>query len=252
MGLFFRKRAAPSLPPGLRAYAIGDVHGRLDLLSELLAAIRADDAAREPAETLVVQLGDLIDRGADSAGVVALAMAPLDWGRLVVLKGNHEAALTGALDGDRRTLSIWLRNGGRAALASWGVDPAILDAPDATTESIAALVADAIPSEQRAWLARRPLNLRLGDYYFVHAGVRPGVPLDRQSEEDALWIRDEFLSSRRDHGAIVVHGHSIAEEVEELPNRIGIDTGAYASGRLTALGLERDRRWYLQTGTPSV
>lgn len=249
MGLFSRKaRPGPSVPPGVRAYAIGDVHGRADLLADLLARIRADAAARPAAETLVILLGDLIDRGPDSAATVALAMRPLGWARTIALKGNHEDAMAGALDGDTRTLGVWLRNGGRAALASWGIDPAIADDPQATAGEVTAAIAAAIPPAQRAWLAARPLHFRLGDYYFVHAGVKPGVPLDRQTRRDALWIRDEFLESRRDHGAVVVHGHSITVEIEDLPNRIGLDTGAYATGRLTALGLEGDRRWFLQTG----
>ncbi len=246
MSFFSRKSSrAPALPPGHRVYAIGDVHGRIDLLDALLARIEADSATRPRGDVLVLLLGDLIDRGPDSAAVVRRAMRPLGWARLQSLKGNHEAAMLDALDGDRRMLAIWRRNGGDEALRSWGFDPAGLD--DAESGVIAETLRRAIPAAERAFVARCPLSIRLGDYFFVHAGVRPGVRLDRQAEQDMLWIRDDFLDSARDHGAVVVHGHSITESVEDLPNRIGIDTGAYASGRLTAIGLEGDARWFIAT-----
>lgn len=245
MALFSRKSPrAPALPPGHRVYAIGDVHGRIDLLETLLATIEADSAGRPRADVLVLLLGDLIDRGPDSAGVVRRAMRPLGWARLQSLRGNHEAAMLDALDGDRRMLSIWLRNGGDAALRSWGFDAALLDGAD--TGDIAGALHRAIPAAERAFIARCPLSLRLGDYFFVHAGVRPGVRLEQQSDEDMLWIRDDFLASTRNHGAVVVHGHSISETAEALPNRIGVDTGAYATGRLTAIGLDGDQRWFLE------
>ncbi len=246
MPLFSRKPSrTPALPAGLRVYAIGDVHGRIDLLDALLARIERDSARRPRGDVLVLLLGDLIDRGPDSAAVVRRAMRPLGWARLQTLKGNHEAAMLDALDGDRRMLAIWRRNGGDAALRSWGFDPALLDDTDAG--DIADLLHRAIPSAERAFIARCPLSLRLGDYFFVHAGVRPGVRLEQQSEQDMLWIREEFLGSTRSHGAVVVHGHSITEAVEDLPNRIGIDTGAYASGRLTAIGIEGETRWFIAT-----
>lgn len=245
MPFFSRKPSpAPAVPPGLRVYAIGDVHGRIDLLDALLAKIEADSARRPRGEVLVLLLGDLIDRGPDSAAVVRRAMRPLGWGRLQSLKGNHEAAMLDALDGDRKMLSIWLRNGGDAALRSWGFDAALLD--EADVGKIADALHQAIPAAERAFIARCPLSLRIGDYFFVHAGIRPGVRLEQQSDQDMLWIREEFLDSSRNHGAVVVHGHSIAETVEALPNRIGIDTGAYASGRLTAIGLEGESRWFLE------
>ena len=245
-GLFRRRRRAqPAVPTGARIYCIGDVHGRLDLLDLLLEQVRRDDAGRAAAQTEVVLLGDLIDRGPDSAGVVRRAMESLDWATLSVLKGNHEAAMSDALDGDTSKMKLWLRKGGDAALRSWGVAEQVIASGSAGEVATAATAA--IPADQRRWLARRPLALQRGDYYFVHAGIRPGVALEEQRAEDALWIRSEFLSSTRDHGVTVVHGHSAAHEVEERPNRIGIDTGAHASGRLTALGLEGTQRWILQT-----
>jgi serine/threonine protein phosphatase 1 len=245
-GFLNRKPFVPKLPDGVRAYAVGDIHGRLDLLSQLFEQIREDDAARGAADTQVVLLGDLIDRGPDSAGVVDLAMRPLDFAKLTVIQGNHEAMLVEALAGHREILLSWLRFGGRETLASWGVPEELIDGDD-LDRLLAASVA-AIPPDRRLWLATRPRALQLGDYYFVHAGIRPGVALHRQADQDRLWIRDPFLSSTSRHFAMIVHGHSISAEVELLPNRIGIDTGAYASGTLTALGLEGDGQWILQTG----
>jgi serine/threonine protein phosphatase 1 len=244
---FFRSqpRAEPSLPEGYRIYAVGDVHGCLDLFQELLDAIQTDNARRAPAQTIVILLGDLIDRGPDSAGVVRHAMAHRDWAQLLALKGNHESAMLDALGGDPRMLSVWLNNGGVNAIKSWGVEPREIKSLDA--EEVVELLREAIPAEQRTWLSQCPLNFRLGDFYFVHAGVRPGVQLADQSEYDNLWIREEFLTSRRDHGAVVVHGHSPVDGMEELHNRIGLDTGAYLTGRLTAVGLEGTSRWRLET-----
>lgn len=240
-----RRKQQAALPPGQRVYAVGDIHGRLDLFEELLDDIRRDNAARAAAETHIILLGDLIDRGPDSAGVVARAMRPLDFASLRALLGNHEAAMLAALDGDRSMLKIWLRNGGREALASWGAPYEEIDRLD--DAALIVMAQSLIPRRQRAWLGRCPISIQLGDYYFVHAGVRPGTSLARQKDEDRLWIRDAFLESDADHGAVVVHGHSVTSDVEEMPNRIGIDTGAYATGRLTALGLEGERRWQLQT-----
>jgi serine/threonine protein phosphatase 1 len=245
-GLLNRKPATPCLPAGLRAYAVGDVHGRLDLLTEMLARIREDNAARPPADTRVVLLGDLIDRGPDSAGVVDLAMRPLDFASLTVLQGNHEAMMIQALAGDHEALTGWLRFGGSESLQSWGVSLEAIERYE-YARLIAACRA-VIPPTQLRWLATRPRGLHLGDYYFVHAGIRPGVALHRQADQDRLWIREPFLRSTARHFAVIVHGHSVTPQVEQLPNRIGIDTGAYASGTLTALGLDGEDQWILQTG----
>lgn len=247
--LFGRSRPAPkapSIPPGRRVYAIGDVHGRRDLLDTLLERLRNDDAARGThIATEIILLGDLIDRGPDSAGVVRRAMAGVDWAATVVLKGNHEAAMIDGLDSDRDMLRLWLEQGGDSALASWNVDEEIIR--DAPLDALIAAARAAIPASQLAWLSARPLSYRRGDYYFVHAGIRPGVPLEEQTPRDAMWIRETFLNSTRDHGVVVVHGHTRTIEVEDRGNRIGIDTGAYATGRLTALGLEGEDRWILST-----
>lgn len=236
-------RPAPALPAGMRLYAIGDVHGRRDLLDGLLDMIRADDAARPPARTMIVQLGDMIDRGPDSAGVVHRLMAGQDWADVTALRGNHEQAMADGLAGDAEMLRLWRKHGGVAAAISWGVDPLLANQAD-DAEFVAAVLR-AIPADQRDWLATRPLSVRHGDYLFVHAGIRPGIALDRQSAQDMLWIRRPFLDSRRDHGAVVIHGHSITADPDCHSNRIGIDTGAQSGGRLTALGLDGTDRWFL-------
>jgi serine/threonine protein phosphatase 1 len=242
----FRRQPKAELPAGQRFYAVGDVHGRLDLLDDLLDRIHDDDAARAPAETHVLLLGDLIDRGPYSAGVVRRVMGGDDrFASLRALKGNHEASLLSVLEGDTRWLQSWLDYGGRASLRSWGVNDAVLSEDE---EVIVAAAAAAVPPAEQAWLADLPTCHRAGDYLFVHAGVRPGVPIEAQSDQDMLWIRGEFLNDRSDHGVVVVHGHTICRAPETRPNRIGIDTGAYLSGTLTALGIDGTERWFLDTG----
>lgn len=243
--LFGRQRPA-AVPPGARVYAVGDIHGRMDLFEDMLALIHADNAARGAAETELVLLGDLIDRGPDSAAVVARAMEPIaGFTSQRTLMGNHEDAMLKALAGDRSMMTSWLRYGGRQTLLSWGADAEQLQEGD--LGALIELAVQLIPRRQRTWLSKLPLTYRVGGYLFVHAGVRPGVSIERQKEEDCLWIREDFLDSRINHGAMIVHGHSISEAVEEKSNRIGIDTGAYATGRLTALGLEGRSRWFLST-----
>jgi serine/threonine protein phosphatase 1 len=235
---------APAIPSGQRIYAVGDIHGRLDLLDALLEQIRLDSTAAATASEIIL-LGDLIDRGPDSAGVLRRAMQPPAWASVRALMGNHEAALLATLDGDERMARSWIRMGGRATLASWGMDAMALDELDA--QGVIAAARALVPPDARAWIARMRRAHTVGGYHFVHAGVRPGIPIDRQAEQDSLWIRGEFLQSTRAHGAMIIHGHAISSTVEERPNRIGIDTGAYRTGRLTALALEGDRRWLLST-----
>lgn len=246
LSFFSRKRYRPdSVPDDVRVYAIGDVHGRMDLLEQLLEKIEADNVARDRRnETILIYLGDLIDRGPQSRDVVHRAMAPLGWARTISLMGNHEAVMLAALDGDQRMLGDWLDYGGEATLASWGISQALIER-GASVELHAALL-HAVTRDEYGWMGRMRQHVRLRDYYFVHAGVRPGVPLDGQSDDDCYWIRDDFLRSRRRHGAIIVHGHTPVSEIALRPNRIGIDTGAYATGILTALGLDGSDRWFIQ------
>lgn len=232
---------------GYRAYVVGDVHGRLDLLDQLLAKIETERAARPARKTLLVFLGDLIDRGPQSREVIErLRTYSVDGVRTVFLLGNHEEVLLRILEGDTWLIPSWLRFGGTQCLESYGIDSAKIDARSA--ERALALVRAAIPPEHEEFLKTFADTCRFGDFLFVHAGIRPGVPIENQLQEDLRWIREAFLFDRSDHGCVVVHGHTISPEVEELPNRIGIDTGAYSTGVLTALVIEGSEHWYLQTG----
>lgn len=237
---------AARVPDGLRVYAIGDIHGRLDLLDSLLFRIEADERARGDARTQIIFLGDLIDRGPDSAGVVQRAIELQQSGRLVrFLLGNHEEVFLKALGGSLEALRFFVKIGGRTTILSYGFSEeeyASLDYDDLLKQLIAR-----VPDEHVAFLKGFENQIAIGDYLFVHAGIRPRVPLDQQTGGDLRWIRAEFLDYRGSHGPIVVHGHTITDDVEERSNRIGIDTGAFASGKLTALGLEAGQRWYLST-----
>lgn len=236
-------------PPGTRLYAVGDVHGRPDLVDKILARI-AKDAKKSRAElTKVVFLGDYVDRGPDSRGVVQRLMKPPPEGidRLICLKGNHEDMLLRFLDHPLHGGFEWiLLNGGAATLASWGVDlPAILDSKQ--IKGLHCDFLDCLAPEERLFLAHLPLRHVEGGVVFVHAGIRPGIALTHQVPEDLLWIRDAFLDHAGPHGKLVVHGHTVTFEPELLPHRVGIDTGAWRTGTLTALGLEGDKRWILHT-----
>nr|WP_314445197.1 metallophosphoesterase family protein [uncultured Sphingomonas sp.] len=243
---FSSPRAVARGQAGWRAYVIGDVHGCLDLLDRLISDIAEDHAARGPARGLLVVLGDLIDRGPDSAGVLKrLREFDLPGLKLVGLAGNHEEILLKILAGDPTEVPGWLRFGGAETLLSYGVDPKALEVldPAAAQRRIAAT----IPKADRHFLEQLADSMRFGDYFLVHAGIRPGVPPEQQSLRDLRWIREPFLSDSRDHGMVVVHGHTISEQVEAVGSRIGIDTGAYATGRLTALAIEGDKRWLIDT-----
>ena len=248
----FKKSAsrAAKIPRSKRVFAVGDVHGRDDLLVELLAQIEADIAQETPRSAVLVFLGDLIDRGPDSREVIErLRTLQLPMTRMVFLAGNHEEALLRILEGDSRYALDWLRFGGRQCIESYGFDAAAVAAMSPRDAGRA--IRRAIPAEHGAFLRSFGDTLSIGDYLFVHAGIRPGVPLARQDQADLRWIREPFLDDERDHGFVVVHGHTISDGVIETHNRIGIDTGAYATGRLTALGLEGDKRWLIETtGSP--
>jgi serine/threonine protein phosphatase 1 len=243
---FARAQAAPRqhrLPFGERIYAIGDIHGRLDCLDALIARIDADNVARGPAETTLIFLGDLMDRGAESRGVIERAMEIADTRPSVFLMGNHEEILIHAWEGDRRAASLLHRVGGRETVMSYGVHAHVYDAAD--PDDLSVLLADLVPSPHIAFLRHFSDSYARGDYLFVHAGIRPGVALEAQAPSDMRWIRRDFLDDARDHGPMIIHGHSITEDVDEQPNRIGIDTGAFASGKLTAIGIEGAERWFL-------
>lgn len=239
------RSSEPRLPGGYRLYAIGDVHGRDDLLGDLLAKIDADCRDGSAMKRIIVFLGDLIDRGPSSAAVVErLRTYRPDGARLVFLTGNHEEVLLRILDGEKDLVPDWLRFGGAECIRSYGVDPGELRAksPDGAIEMIRA----AIPPAHAEFLRGFDDTFRAGDYLFVHAGIRPGIPVGEQARSDLRWIREPFLGDRTEHGFVVVHGHTIRKQVEDCGNRIGIDTGAYRFGVLTALGLEGADRWYVQ------
>src|SRR5437763_5676704 len=249
MGIFGFMQTSESAPAGARgtrAYVVGDVHGRLDLLDALLAEIENNIAAQPPRKTLLVFLGDLIDRGPSSAQVVErLRTYERPSVRTVFILGNHEEVLLRILDGDTSLIQSWLRFGGEQCLKSYGADPLEISVLD-DASAIPAIRA-AIPEKHQTFLRSFVDTCRFGDYLFVHAGIRPGVSIDQQLQSDLRWIREPFLHDDTDHGCVVVHGHTICPVVEEHPNRIGIDTGAYRTGVLTALALEGSQRWYLDT-----
>lgn len=243
--LFGTQQASPkpALPPGERAYAVGDVHGRADLFAALIEAIEHDDAARGPARSQFILLGDLVDRGPDSAGVVRMARAWQARRGARLIAGNHEEMFLLALE-DPGTLRHFLRYGGRETALSYPLDPEAWVAADLAEAQ--ALLGAAVPEDDIAYLSEAEDMIAIGDYLFVHAGIAPGVPFEEQKTGDLRWIREPFLSHRNSHGAVVVHGHTITDEVELRANRIGLDTGAYMSGRLTALGLEGEARWLIE------
>jgi serine/threonine protein phosphatase 1 len=239
---------APRGPQGQRAYVVGDVHGRLDLLEQLLEKIHRDLEDRRPPKVLVAFLGDLIDRGPHSAQVVErLRTYRHDGVRPIFLLGNHEEVLLRLVAGETNLIPGWLRFGGAQCLESYGANPqAIADAP---AEAALASIRQAIPAGHLEFLRGFADTCRFGGYLFVHAGIRPGIALDQQRQSDLRWIREPFLLDDSDHGFVVVHGHTITNGTDERANRIGIDTGAYRTGTLTALAIEDDRRWYLDTAT---
>ena len=249
--LFGRPRAparAARVPEGTRVYAIGDIHGRSDLLGALHGMIRADAAESRAERNVIVYLGDYVDRGMDSRGVIDAIIAPDDDGfERVCLKGNHEDLMLTFLD-DHAAAPNWFFNGGLATLASYGVSPRTDTAAMRLSHDVQLALRDAIPPAHLAFLRSLALHHAEGDYLFVHAGVRPGVALADQDPFDLMWIRDAFLDARGDHGQVVVHGHSIAPEPVDAGNRVGIDTGAYFSGVLTCLVLQGAERSVMRTG----
>lgn len=234
-------------PEGQRIYAIGDIHGRDDLFSRLIRQIQADNNARGPRAVTLVLLGDLVDRGPHSAQVVERAMGLREeFPDTRLLIGNHEECFLAALTGDVRRLRYFMRIGGEATVRSYWNHEINLD--EASFEEVALRLPHMVPASHVEFLGNGEDIIGIGDYVFVHAGIRPGVPLIKQELSDLRWIRDDFLLNDSDHGKMIVHGHSISDIADEWPNRIGIDTGAYQSGKLTAIGLEGTERWYLDTG----
>lgn len=232
-----------AVPDGERYYVVGDIHGRLDLFSELVAAIEADDGSAAAARTTIVLLGDLVDRGANSRGVIDLAREWQKRRNVRILAGNHEQMFLDSFD-DEETLRHFLKHGGRETVLSYGVDRKVY--ASATLEELQDLMRRHVPATDLDYLRSFEECVVAGGYAFVHAGIQPGVPLAEQLRNDLLWIRGAFTNYQGEHEYVIVHGHTIAPDIDEQPNRIGIDTGAYRSGRLTALVLEGSTRRYIQ------
>ena len=248
--LFGRNRAHEAAPStaGRLVYAVGDVHGRLDVLGPLLRDIAEDALAERPDHRpLLVFLGDYVDRGPDSRGVIDLILQMQAWQKFEVraLKGNHEEALLQFLD-EPAFGATWLEHGGAATLASYGVQPPAQRTDPQAWKPVRDAFAEALPAEHLAFYQDLELMITEGDYAFVHAGVRPGVALADQAERDLLWIRQEFLAERGRFEKVIVHGHTPMETPQLTPTRLGVDTGAYATGVLTAVRLHHEEQRVLQ------
>lgn len=249
-----RSKTAPSalVSPagitGVRAYIIGDVHGRLDLLDKLLAEIDLHNASQPSKETRLVFLGDLIDRGPESRQVIdRVIKIERESPGCVFIRGNHEASLLYGLLENPRILPQWLHHGGFETAESYGLSRG--QVMNAKGSNLQHMLLSAIPESHLSFLSRTVTQSRFGDYLFVHAGVRPGVPLDQQKPEDLMWIRSDFLESQEAFSCIIVHGHSISTSAVIRPNRIGIDTGAYRTGRLTALCIDEGQTHFIEANT---
>ena len=226
----------PRLPDGICVYAFGDIHGRSDLLKKMFTVIDADMERNPASRSIEVFLGDYIDRGPDSAHTLDLLLDRSLYRETVFLKGNHEAYFLEVLR-DPGKLDDWRQFGGLQTLMSYGIQPSINPDASEQTDLIRALT-EVMPNDHVRFLEGLKATFVCGDFFFVHAGVRPGIPLKEQQEADLLWIRSEFLDSDEDFGKFIVHGHTPVREPDVRPNRINIDTGAYATGNLTLLTIE--------------
>ena len=231
----------------VRAYAIGDIHGRADLLEKLLGKIKADTGKNNQAEPHVIFLGDYVDRGMESKEVVDLSLDfDLKGGTKVYLKGNHEAMMLDFL-ADPSTGPRWFENGGLATLLSYGVQPQGNFSSKNNLEKIRDQFLTSIPKAHKNFYENLVMNYELGNYFFVHAGVNPDRPLDKQTWEDMLWIRDEFLESEKPLEKTVVHGHSVVLDPVVSENYISVDTGAFFTGKLTCAVLEGEDVRFIST-----
>src|ERR1700722_12342252 len=237
--------AKPPLQDPGRLYVIGDIHGRADLLERVIEAICHDMEAKPVDDALTVTLGDYVDRGPDSRRVIdRLSSNPFPT-EFIALKGNHEALMEDFL-AEPAVADHWRHLGGLETLHSYGVSVGSLMLGKDYAAAADAL-RSALPHFHKEFLASLPTALMVGRYFLCHAGIRPGVPLQRQKDDDLLWIREPFLDSTIDFGMIVVHGHTPTEAPEVLPNRINLDTGAFMTGRLTCAALEGGRVRFLPT-----
>lgn len=238
---FFKARQPakkPRLPEGTRVYAFGDIHGRADLLKKLFTVIDADLLRNPVQRPIHVFLGDYVDRGPDTAGTLDLLIDRSHRFETVCLKGNHEVFMLEVLR-DPAKLADWYKFGGLPTVMAYGIQPSLN--PDAAEQlALIETLIKQVPQAHLRFLESLLPSFVCGDFFFVHAGVRPGIPLDEQTEADMLWIRNEFLDSEENFGKFIVHGHTPVREPDHRPNRINIDTGAYATGNLTLLTIQGD------------
>ncbi|MBO6900200.1 MAG: serine/threonine protein phosphatase [Rhizobiaceae bacterium] len=232
-GVHFQEASGPA---GLRIFAVGDIHGRLDLLEAMADRIAVDMADSPPDDWRIVFLGDYGDRGPDTRGVIELlatrcAVEP----RLIALRGNHDQGLVDFISGGENA-RLFVNHGGAETAASYDVAAAFdTQAGQAATRDA---LAAAVPPRHLSFLSGLPYSAHFGDFYFCHAGIRPGIALEDQQPDDLIWIREPFLSNPALHPKVIVHGHTPVAEPEIMPNRVGVDTGAYRSGVLSALVIE--------------
>lgn len=233
-----------------RVYAIGDIHGCLAETELLLQQIKLDSDYRDEARTYVIFLGDVVDRGPDSKGVIELLMNfPYSFAEPVFIMGNHEEMMVRGLMSEPDVLPNWLKYGGYACAESYGVSKRKLMGQDPS--SLQRILRPAIPRRHVEFLAGFLDYVQFGDFLFTHAGIRPGIPLERQASRELRWIREPFLSFEGNHGVMVVHGHTISPEIEIKGNRIGLDTGAYQTGRLSAVCIQDECISFIST-TPAA
>ncbi|NNC59548.1 MAG: serine/threonine protein phosphatase [Erythrobacter sp.] len=235
--------SGPSVPEGTRYYAIGDIHGCNTHFEALIEAIEEDALSAPDLETRIVLLGDLVDRGPDSAKVIANARNWQERRNVQILAGNHEEMFLQSFN-DTKVLRHFIRHGGRETILSYGVPQKKYN--KASLDELQALIHEYVSEQDRAFIASFSEMVVAGDYVFVHAGIKPGIELEAQSREDLLWIRERFLDYDEAHPLFVVHGHTIVEKIDRRTNRIGIDTGAFRYGKLTALVLEGSSRRVIQ------
>ncbi|WP_140986275.1 metallophosphoesterase family protein [Asticcacaulis tiandongensis] len=248
------EQAVPVSSIDMPTYAVGDVHGRFDLFEQMIARLWAD-AMKLKTPSRLVLLGDYVDRGPESQDVLALICALQDtvafreiWPEIIVLRGNHEATLLGFLE-DASVGPVWVAHGGHSTLVSYGIHPPVNRTDSEAWEEVRLAFRDVFPARHLELLQSSRLTYQAGDYLFVHAGIRPGQALELQNEDTFLWIRNAFLKAERAGEHVVVHGHTPAEEVHNGAWRIGLDTGAYATGVLSAVYLNETERRVVQIGT---
>lgn len=233
----YHQRTIPAAAPaGVRLYAVGDIHGRSDLLAETIDQIEDDIRRRPIKHAIEIYLGDYVDRGPDSRSVLDQLAVRLVRQRAICLRGNHEAILETFLREDPNALSHWARLGALQTLASYGISSGF--PMGMTTSEVRNSLLDVFPRTHELFLQCLRNSFVCGDFLFVHAGIRPGIPMTQQDPEDLFWIRDEFLNSTLDHGKMIVHGHTPVPHPDIRSNRINIDTGAWRTGMLTCIAIE--------------